>query len=172
MTGPLLRSGSLIAYHPLGAVGHPVYLAAAQLRAAIARRLGAEAADTFAIPQRSEDGDTIDWYAPKPGRVVPWTVAGADERALAQAQLLQTRERIEDLGRTMQGEADPERQVFGRLLAHVTNFPDEEHIYLVEGRPVVTFWGFVRDRAAVGLDPLVNLDRLAAPPTPPKRRNT
>ena len=167
MTGPLLRSGSLIAYHPMGAVGHPVYLAAAQLRAAIARRLGAEAADTFAIPQRSEDGDTIDWYAPKPGRVVPWTVAGADERALAQAQLLQTRERIEDLGRTMQGEADPERQVFGRLLAHVTNFPDEEHIYLVEGRPVVTFWGFVRDRAAVGQDPLVNLDRLAAPPTPP-----
>ena len=167
MTGPLLRSGSLTAFHPLGAVGHPVYLAAAQLRAAIARRLGPAVADTLAIPQRSEDGDHIDWYAPKPGRVVPWSVAGPDERVQAQAQLFQTRERIEELGRAMLGEADAERQVFGRLLAQVTNFPDEEHLFLVDDRPVVTFWGFVRDRASVGLDPLVNLDRLAVPPTPP-----
>jgi hypothetical protein len=64
----------------------------------------------------------------------------------------------------MQAETDPERQVFGRLLAHVLSFPDEEHVYLVGGRPVISFWGFVRDRDAVGSDPLVDLSRLAAPP--------
>lgn len=163
MTGPLLRSGTLTAFHPLGAVGNPVYLAAAQLRAAIGRRLGPELADSFAIPQRNEDGDTIDWYAPKPGTVVPWSAASSDERAEAQRQLIEARSRIEELGGAMQRESDAERQVFGRLLAHVTSFPDETHIYLVDGRPVITFWGFVLDRASVGTDPLLNLDLLAAP---------
>ncbi len=173
MTGPLLRSGNLTAFHPLGAVGNPVYLAAAQLRAAIGRRLGPELADSFAIPQRNEDGDTIDWYAPKPGTVVPWSAASSDERAEAQRQLIETRSRIEELGQAMQRESDAERQVFGRLLAHVTSFPDETHVYLVGGRPVISFWGFVLDRASVGTDPLLNLDLLAAPPAPaqpPRRR--
>ena len=165
MIGPLLRSGTLTDYHPLGAVGHPVYLAAAQLRAALARRLGPDLADSFAIPQRNEDGDTLDWYAPRPGPVVPWSAASPEERLSAQNQLLESRARINELARTMQADPDPERQVFARLLAHVFNFPDEDHVYLVDGRPVVSFWGFVRDREAVGSDPLVNLGRFAAPPT-------
>lgn len=165
MIGPLLRTGTLTDYHPVGAVGHPVYLAAAQLRAALARRLGPDLADSFAIPQRNEDGDTLDWYAPRPGPVVPWSAASLEERLSAQSQLLDNRTRIDELARTMQADPDPERQVFARLLAHVFNFPDEDHVYLVDGRPVVTFWGFVRDREAVGSDPLVNLGRLAAPPT-------
>ncbi|SDW67909.1 SrfA family protein [Thiocapsa roseopersicina] len=165
MIGPLLRTGTLTDYHPVGAVGHPVYLAAAQLRAALARRLGPDLADSFAIPQRNEDGDTLDWYAPRPGPVVPWSAASPEERLSAQHQLLENRTRIDELARTMQAEPDPERQVFARLLAHVFNFPDEDHVYLVDGRPVVSFWGFVRDREAVGSDPLVNLERFAAPPT-------
>lgn len=165
MIGPLLRTGTLTDYHPVGAVGHPVYLAAAQLRAALARRLGPDLADSFAIPQRNEDGDTLDWYAPRPGSVVPWSAASPEERLSAQSQLLENRARIDALARTMQADADPERQVFGRLLGHVFNFPDEDHVYLVDGRPVVSFWGFVRDREAVGSDPLVNLGRFAAPPT-------
>jgi hypothetical protein len=164
MIGPLLRTGTLTDYHPVGAVGHPVYLAASQLRAALARRLGPDLADTFAIPQRNEDGDTLDWYAPRPGPVVPWSAASPEERTSVHGQLLETRARIDELARTMQADPDPERQVFGRLLAHVLSFPDEEHVYLVGGRPVISFWGFVRDRDAVGSDPLVDLSRLAAPP--------
>ncbi len=166
MIGPLLRTGTLTDYHPVGAVGHPVYLAASQLRAALARRLGPDLADTFAIPQRNEDGDTLDWYAPRPGPVVPWSAASPEERTSIHGQLLEMRARIDELARTMQADTDPERQVFGRLLAHVLSFPDEEHVYLVGGRPVISFWGFVRDRDAVGSDPLVDLSRLAAPPTP------
>ena len=176
MTGPLLRTGSLKAFHPLGAVGNPVYLAASQLRAAISRRLGAEVADTFAIPQRNEDGDTIDWYAAQSGPVVPWSAATAQERAEAQERLLDMRTRIEQLAGAMRQEPDAERQVFGRLLEHVTTFPDDEHVYLVNDAPVVTFWGFLLSDAAVGSDPLLNLDLLddqpadAAPGVSPKRR--
>lgn len=172
MSGPLLRTGTLTDYHPVGAVGHPVYLAAAQLRAALARRLGPDLADSLAIPQRNEDGDTLDWYAPHPGPVVPWSSASAEERVAAQRQLLENRARIDELAQTMLADPDPERQVFARLLAHVLSFPDQEHIYLVDGRPVISFWGFVHDRDAVGSDPLVDLGRLAAdPPSPEPRSN-
>lgn len=163
MPGPLLKSATLKTYHPVGAVGHPVYLAAAQLRAAIARRLGAEIADVFAIPQRNEDGDTVDWYAPNPGTVVPWNAATETERADAQSRLLEVRERIEDLGRGMEAEVSSERQVFGRLLAQVMQFPGEQDVHLVNGQPVLTFWGFVKDRAEVGSDPLRDLSQHLAP---------
>lgn len=157
MPGPLLKSATLKTYHPVGAVGHPVYLAAAQLRAAIARRLGAEIADVFAIPQRNDEGDRVDWYAPNPGTVVPWSAATEAERATAQTRLLEVRERIEALGRSMETEASSERQVFGRLLAHVMQFPGEQDVHLVNGQPVLTFWGFVKDRLEVGSDPLRDL---------------
>lgn len=170
MTGALLKSARLTYYHAVGAVGNPVYLAASQLRAAIARRLGPEVADVFAVPQRNEDGDTVDWYAPKPGTVVPWSAATESERDQARQQLLEVRERIETLARAMQAETLPERQVFGRLLAQMVQFPDDQDVHLVDGRPVLTFWGFVKDKAAVGSDPLRNLDRHRVTPLAPARR--
>ena len=170
MTGPLLKTGSLTAFHPVGAVGNPVYLAASQLRAAIARRLGADVADTFAIPQRNEDGDTVDWYAPQPGPVVPWSAASDAERNAAQERLLTVRTQIGELGQRMEAAVSSEQQVFGRLLAHVMSFPEDDDVHLVNGQPVLTFWGFVKDRAAVGSDPLRSLDMHLAQPEPPPRR--
>jgi hypothetical protein len=142
MTGSLLRTGTARDYHPLGAVGNPVYLSAPQLRAAIARRLGQGVADILAIPQRNEDGDTIDWYAPVPGPVVPWSAATQDERDRGKAALMDARGAIEKLAVAMQAEIRSDHQVFGRLLEQVTAFPDDEHLYLVNDRPVMTFWGF------------------------------
>jgi hypothetical protein len=128
--------------------------------------------DTFAIPQRNQDGDAVDWYAPRPGPVVPWSAASDTERADAQQRLLEVRTQIEDLGRQMEAEASPERQVFGRLLAQVMSFPDDDDVHLVNGQPVLTFWGFVKDRAAIGSDPLRSLDlHLAETQTTSARRS-
>lgn len=33
--------------------------------------------------------------------------------------------------------------MFGKLLGHVLPFPDEHYVYLVNGKPVLTFWGSV-----------------------------
>lgn len=162
MAGPLLRTGHPSAFHPVGAVGNPVYLAASQLRSAMMRRLGPEVADAFAIPQRNESGDTIDWYAPQAGTVVPWSAASPEERANAKDQLLAIRERVDELAREMAAATHSERQAFGRLLEQVTVFPDEEHVYLVDDRPVLTFWGFYKNEAVVGSDPLLELEPLAA----------
>ena len=52
MHGALLRSGSLQEFNVLGVEGQPVHSAALQLREAIRLKIGREAADCLAIPQK------------------------------------------------------------------------------------------------------------------------
>jgi hypothetical protein len=164
MAGALLRSGSLTEFHPLGAVGKPVYSAASQLRAAVRRLYGTEAADLFAIPKRHDQGEVIDWYAPEPGPVVPWSAATAEERAQAVAVLRSARDRLAVQSQALQSEDETsERKVFGKLLAQATRIPGEDHIYLVNGRPVMTFWGFHPLDAAHGFDIIGGLGSAATP---------
>ena len=147
MAGMLLRSGSVKHFRPLGATGNPVYRAASQLRVAMRRHLGQETADYFAVPQQDDKGDTIDWYAPMEGNVVPWTAATAEERIAAKRRLVAAQEALGERSRALQAGEGSEQQIFGRLLALATRIPSEDHVYLVDGRPVMTFWGFA-DRDA------------------------
>ncbi len=163
MSGALLRSGALREFFALGAVGHPVYQSAPQLRVAMRNQIGADVADTFAVPKRNDSGDTIDWYAPIDGPVVPWTSATEEERAAALESLQAMRERVLNAGRRLEAEADSERQVFGRLLQHVMTIPDDQHVYLVDGKPVLAFWGFHRHDGATFTDSLAMLARTVAP---------
>lgn len=161
MAGALLRSGTLRDFSPLGAVGSPVYGSASQLRAAMRRQrdLGAYVADMFAIPMENARGDAIDWYAPVEGDIVPWSAASPEERAQAKAKLLQAREKLGAKALELQRAADDtERQVFGRLLAQAMQIPGDEHVYLVAGRPVVTFWGFRAREAANNGDVISGLN--------------
>ncbi|MBM4202272.1 MAG: hypothetical protein FJ189_13445, partial [Gammaproteobacteria bacterium] len=158
MAGALLRSGNVKQYKPLGATGNPVYRAASQLRAAIRRQLGADFADFFAIPQQDDKGDTIDWYAPREGSVVPWTAATTAEREDAKARLLAAQQELSAKSRVLQDADNSEQQVFGRLLELATRIPGEDHVYLVDGRPVMTFWGFVERDAPDYQDVLGMLD--------------
>lgn len=157
MQGALLRSGKLQEFKALGEDGQPVYTSALQLREAIRLKLGREAAHCLAIPQRNETGDRIDWYAPEEGDVVPWSAATDDERLEAKTQLGQMHAKLLGVGKTMRGEQSRERQIFGRLLEKVIYFPDDTHVYLVNGKPVLTFWGFTDPKGASGEDPLGRL---------------
>ena len=162
MAGALLRSGSLREFSPLGAVGRPVYSAASQLRAAVRRLPDDDAeqlANLLAIPKQSEQGDVIDWYAPAAGNVVPWSAATTEERVATKATLQKMQARLAARSAELQqDEENSERQVFGKLLAQATQIPSDEHIYLVDGRPVITFWGFHPREAPPGLDVIANLD--------------
>ncbi|MDD2769115.1 MAG: SrfA family protein [Methylococcus sp.] len=158
MAGVLLRSGSLKQFLPLGATGNPVYGAASQLRAAMRRQLGQEVADYFAVPVQDEKGQTIDWYSAFDGDVVPWTSATPEERIPARARLLAARERLLEKSRALQASEDSEQQVFGKLLALATRIPSEDHVYLVGGRPVMSFWGFSERDAQGERDVLGSLD--------------
>jgi hypothetical protein len=164
-------------YNALGAVGRPVYTAAPQLRATVKRMLGQERADMLAVPQINEAGDTIDWYAPAGAMVVPWTSATEEERAPARALLQQTREAFHARSVALlgQGGGNEDAEVFARMLPLAMHIPDESHIHLVNGRPVVTFWGFTRLNAPaegdvirdLGLRPAAAAPVAAVPVPPP-----
>jgi hypothetical protein len=144
LSGQLLRSGNLRDYTALGGVGYPVYAAAAQIRTAVAKQLGQEYADFLAVPQFDSKGETIDWYAAVDGDVVPWAAASESERAFMRSRLQEISARIEEHAAQIQATPRSNDQlVFGRLLALSMRIPDDSHIYLVNGKPLVTFWGFV-----------------------------
>lgn len=155
--GALLRSGKSQSFTALGETGRPVYRAALQLREAI-RRKDERLAEHLAIPQSDELGDQIDWYSKLPGDVVPWSSATEEERAPARAQLEKLKSFLMDLStQFLNADAAGEpgdRTIFGKLLTHVIRFPDESYVYLVNGKPVLTFWGFQHTTADRNLEPL------------------
>lgn len=150
--GPLLVSEPLQRYRALGLAGDPVWRAAGQLRAAISARLSREHADLLALPEAEPSGRTIDWYAPFDGEVKRLSDLGEAERR----EILDKAQRLhgEIAGLATQMEAmersNAERN-FARLLRHALTAPGEETLYVVDGRPVMTFWGFTADAALPGV---------------------
>lgn len=156
-TGPLLRSGNIKDYAPLGETGNPAYKWAAQIRVAIKRKVNAESAQVFAIPQPNERGDVIDWYAPDAGLVIPWSSATPEEKQSAKEQLDTIKQQLDIASDESRHSENAEQSVFNRLLKHVLQFPDDEYVYLVNGKPVLTFWGFVKTDATSRPNPLAIL---------------
>ena len=157
MRGALLRSGKSGAFTALGETGQPVYRSALQLREAI-RRKNPGMAMHLAVPQSDELGDNIDWYSDVQGDVVPWGSATETERAPARVQLETFKAFLAEQSTTLlsEGASSPlsDKAVFAKLLTRVISFPDESFVYLVNGTPVLTFWGFVHPNADRFLDPL------------------
>ena len=174
-TGPLLRSDHLRSYEGLGVDGRPVYSAAQQIRAAILRQQGAGTADLFAIPQSNESGDSVDWYAPTDGPVIPWSSASEDERAEAIALLQTARTAFIEKSQSLLAEAPTgDKELFARMLPLAVQVPDNSHVYIVNGKPVLTFWGFHPQKPPIGYDVIRDLNLLPVaaaaaiiPPEPP-----
>jgi hypothetical protein len=151
MAGPLLTSEPLQRYRALGLAGDPVWRAARQLRAAITQRLSAEHADLLAIPEVDPSGRRIDWYAPFDGEVRRPTDLAEAERAAVQEKVARLHGDLVGLAVSME---EPTRsgaeRNFARLLRHALTAPGEETLYIVGGKPVMTFWGFSADAALPG----------------------
>jgi hypothetical protein len=162
MPGVLLRSGTLQEFRALGVDGQPAYSAALQLRKAIRLKIGSEAANCLAIPQPNESGDRLDWYAPLQGDVAPWSAASEAERDQAYTQLERLHEHLLSTANSMRDDKNREKQLFARLLDMTKNFPDSSHVYLVDGKPVLTFWGFTDRAGTYENDPLLCLRPLPA----------
>lgn len=165
--GPLLRTGKIRTFKSLGVLGRPLFNNAQQIRATVSRQLGEEAGAILAVPQINEAGDEIDWYAPFGGAtVVPWSAATEEERSGATAILQRWRQAFVDHGqRELAQGISGDRELFARMLEHAHKIPESDFIHLVDGKPVLTFWGFERQDAPAGYD--VVRDLHLRPPAPP-----
>ncbi len=160
MAGPLLRSEPLQRYRALGMAGDPVWRAAGQLRAAITQRLSREHADLLAIPEVEPSGRRIDWYAPFDGEPRRLADLGEAERAEVLAKVQRLHGDMANLAASMEAtERSGAERNFARLLRYALTAPGEETLHVVDGRPVMTFWGFSADAALPGVF-------IASPPRP------
>jgi len=160
--GPLLVSEPLQRYRALGMAGDPVWRAAGQLRAAIAARLSRRHADLLAVPEADPTGRRIDWYAPFEGEPRKLSDLDPGEREAVLAEVHRLHGEITGLAESMDA---PQRSTaernFARLLRHALTAPGEETLYVVDGKPVMTFWGFSAEANLPGVF-------LAAPPVTPQ----
>nr|WP_208757924.1 SrfA family protein [Yersinia aleksiciae] len=138
----------------LGENGQPVYVSALQIREALRLKKQQHIADCLAIPQLNEQGDRIDWYAPIEGKVTSWMAASNAERKAAIKQLSVCLSSASDLCQRAQKSDKAAQRLFGVLLAKTMQFPDQSYVYLVAGKPVLTFWGFVSQDKKTRTDPL------------------
>src|SRR5258707_11810888 len=160
--GPLLVSEPLQRYRALGMAGDPVWRAAGQLRTAIAARLSRKHADLLAIPEVDPTGQRIDWYAPFEGEARKLSALSEAERAPLLDEVHRLHGEIAGLADSMEApqRSSAERN-FARLLRHALTAPGEDALYIVDGKPVMTFWGFSADAALPGVF-------LASPPPAPR----
>jgi membrane protein implicated in regulation of membrane protease activity len=150
--GSLLVSEPLQRYRALGMAGDPVWRAAAQLRTAITQRLSRRHADLLAIPEADPTGRRIDWYAPFEGEVRRFSDLDAGERAAIGDEVRRLHGDIEKLADSMDEPArsSAERN-FARLLRHALTAPGEDTLFVVDGKPVMSFWSFSADAALPGV---------------------
>ncbi len=147
MAKTILRSGNLDAVLALGENGQPVYASAMQIRETLRLRRQGALADCLAIPQANERGDRLDWYSPINGRVKSWLGASDHERRAALQQLTACQQDMQALSTRARAAENPSMRLFGALLSKTLQFPDQQYVYLVDGKPVITFWGFVDAQA-------------------------
>lgn len=160
MKNTQLNSGRISDFIPIGQDGQPIYLNAEAFRAALAINpmVGEERVKCLAIPRLRADGQSIDWYVAFPPQstdgqyhVVTWANATPAERQAALARLHDFEQCLKRLGQDLSRRSgDHKSRLFARYLTGqnsvqnlpAIHFPSHEYVYIVDGIPVITFWGF------------------------------
>ncbi|MEB8677584.1 SrfA family protein [Cronobacter malonaticus] len=138
----LLRSGDLDDFQSVGENGQAVFESALQIRETLRLRKQ-PLVESLAIPQLNEEGDRVDWYSPVSGKVMGWASASSEERERALRFLESALSSARALSKRCLESEKTAQQLFGALLAKAVQFPGANFLYLVDGKPVITFWGFV-----------------------------
>ncbi len=161
MSATMLNGGSIKNYTPIGEDGRPVWQQAEAFRTAIARSkaLGQEYADMLALPRFTDSGEQVNWFVPfAPNssaghQTVMWSAATAQEQASALKQLRSFERRLDLFGKDLELHAlTADDKVFAHFLTGTSatehlpavHFPDQDCVYIVDGKPVITFWGFLK----------------------------
>ena len=162
MATRLLNSGDLKNYQAIGEDGVLVWQRADAFRASIENSsiLGEHYARCLATPRFSSDGTHVDWFVPFQSNradgdyeVVSWNAASPDEKARALRKFEELEEKFLNFGYNLEARSlSSNDKLFAHFLTGnnksnivlpAIHYPDETCIYIVNGEPVITFWGFL-----------------------------
>lgn len=173
-TGLLIR-GRINDFIPIGQDGQPIYLNAEAFRSALSIHpaVGEDFVKMLAVPRVSDDGSLIDWYIPFNSssvdgnyRIIPWLEASADEKAQALTKLHNFEIKLKKVATELIARSSEQKSMlFAHYLTGQNNsqnlpaihFPENKFVYIVNGTPVITFWGFVGERHDMTASPFAVL---------------
>jgi hypothetical protein len=137
-------------YRALSAFNRPLTEAHAELAALVRARLGTAAASLFSEPR--VEGGNLTWYVAAtspPARLIDLT---GQSRDAATAACKDVMARAAMLAETLSRSGANSRDgAMGVVLRAALEVPSAAHIWVAEGQPVFTFWGF---RGEPPFDPL------------------
>jgi hypothetical protein len=144
---------------PLVANGVPVFRIYGQIRVELLNSLSQEHLDLFADPNPDPATGDIQWYSPISGEKLRLVDCPEDVRSEVEFHLARL---VDDIVAHAQKLADlpaPASRAMAHVLSMALEVPDEGHIFVVGGRPVLAGWGHVPRGPAAPLRILTTLAR-------------
>ena len=144
----LLSSSSFDGLREIGGFGQPLHALYPQIRAVLASELEPNAAWLLAEPVVDRANNRIDWYTEGDPEEQPIGLSDLPEeqRQLLRARIDELLGRGQELAERYATAKDVRQHRLGAILRAVLVTPAETGVFLVNGRPVLTGWGFTPDR--------------------------
>ena len=175
MLHALLNSGKITQYKYIAQDGFAIYEKAKSFRDALikAPEVGPAYVKYLAVPSYDPLDGHIDWFTPNESRssdgeyqIVKWSAASDDEKRAAYAKLKQLEDVLKVYGRRLISRgASGDMLVLAHFLTGnqkgnilpAIHFPNQDCVFIVDGEPVITFWGFIENDASIDISPLSRL---------------
>ena len=181
--GKILTGGNISEHYPLGADNSALYSWAATFLKNLDLK-DKSYSRYFAVPETNKTGSRIDWYCngayyQGDPLIVPWENADEPERAAALAELDGMMDGLAKMAERLRSKPglSADMKLFVQFIAGdpekgtgpmALETPGKKFIYIVEGHPVLTFWGFTEKGVeTAGSDPFYFLRTPKAPEPAP-----
>ncbi len=136
-----INTGRRDSYYCLGVNDRDLYEWRPQIDRVLRQRLSADHANLFAEAAYDEELGSIDWYSPVDGEARLLSAFEGERRLELEADIAAKLADIRQLtGELSRG--DETEQRVASLLESALSFPSKEQVFVVGGKPVITFWGF------------------------------
>ena len=129
-------------YKVRAASGQPLHSYFAQLRSILTGGGGAELARYLAEPSIDNKTNTIDWFtrAKDMSTVRPFSALAAAEQEELLKRVQANHKNIADLINQYRDKGGENFQRAAIFLEEIVSYPDEKHIYFVDGEPCYVYW--------------------------------
>ncbi len=135
------------AYSPVGGDQARWLRTYSQLDQLIRRHLPAVTASLLARPKVEPDSPIIEWYSDLGGQPIPLASLAPKEQAKVRRRL---NDRLSSLARLAENlpRIDPASAELAQALKEALNYPGDAAVYVLNGQPVITYWGHIDPHAA------------------------